>query len=421
MNKIYKSILSAGAASIVLGASLVPTAVFAWGDSANGRPSYTIADINDGKLGDTITFNSISDSKIGNEKNFVGARLASATGATWSADTIDVKDGETYLVRLYVHNNNPKGTERIAEGVKATFSVPTAVSKELTIVGYLDSSNATPNRYWDEITFRSKDNIYLEYVDGSAEYTNAEMGTVKLPNELITSGAKLGFNKLDGKIPGCYAYDGVVTMKIKVHTSVAAKLSKTVRIKGTKGWNESVDAKIGDEVEYQIEYVNLLSEKVNDVMIRDILPTNVEYVKDSTYLYNSNYQSGVLLKENTLTTTGINIGSYNTNGNAYIRFTGKVVDKSLACGSNQLVNWANVTVSSSSSKNLVYKDDASVMVSKDGKVCEEKPTPTPTPTPKPEPTPEKIVETGMNETVAISAVGAGSAVTLLGYVISKRK
>jgi uncharacterized repeat protein (TIGR01451 family) len=243
------------------------------------------------------------------------------------------------------------------------------------------------------------------------------MGTVKLPNELITSGATLGFNKLDGKIPGCYAYDGVVTMKIKVHTSVAAKLSKTVRIKGTKGWNESVDAKIGDEVEYQIEYVNLLSEKVNDVMIRDILPTNVEYVKDSTYLYNSNYQSGVLLKENTLTTTGINIGSYNTNGNAYIRFTGKVVDKSLACGSNQLVNWANVTVSSSSSKNLVYKDDASVMVSKDGEVCEEKPTPTPTP----EPTPEKIVETGMNETVAISAVGAGSAVTLLGYVISKRK
>ena len=59
------------------------------------------------------------------------------------------------------------------------------------------------------------------------------------------------------------------------------------------------------------------------------------------------------------------------------------------------------------------------MVSKDGEVCEEEPTPTPTP--KPEPTPEKIVETGMNETVAISAVGAGSAVTLLGYVISKRK
>lgn len=419
MNKTYKSIICAGAAVAVLGTTLIPTAVFAWGDSANGRPSYSIDDINAGKLGDTITFNSISDSKIGNEKNFVGARVASATGATWSADTIDVKDGETYLVRLYVHNNNPKGTERIAEGVKATFSVPTAVSNELTIVGYLDSSNATPKRYWDEIKFRAKENIYLEYVDGSAEYTNAEMGTVKLPNEVITSGATLGFNKLDGKIPGCYAYDGVVTIKVKVHASVAAKLSKTVRIKGTKGWNESVDAKVGDEVEYQIEYVNLLSEKVNDVMIRDVLPTNVEYVKDSTYLYNSNYQNGVLLKENTLTTSGLNIGSYNTNGNAYVRFTGKVVDKSLACGSNQLVNWANVTVSGSSVKNAVYKDDASVMVTKSGEVCEK--TPEPQPEPKPEPTPEKIVETGAGTTVAISAVGLGSAVTLLGYTISKRK
>lgn len=417
MNKVYKSILSAGAAVVVLGASLAPTAVFAWGDSANGRPSYTIEQINDGKLGDTITFNSISNSKIGDEKNFVGARVASATGATWSADTIDVVDGETYLVRLYVHNNSPKGVERIAENVKASFSIPTAVSKELTIVGYLDSSNATPTRYWDEIKFRAKDNIYLEYVDGSAEFTNAKMGTVKLPNELITSGAKLGYEKLDGNIPGCYAYDGVVTIKVKVHTSVAAKLSKTVRIKGTKTWSESVDAKVGDEVEYQIEYVNLLNEKVNDVMIRDVLPTNVEYVNDSTYLYNSNYQSGVLLKENTLTTTGINIGSYNTNGNAYIRFTGKVVDKTLACGSNQLVNWANVTVSGSSIKNAVYKDDASVMVTKDGTVCEKQPDPKPV-----DPTPKNIVETGAGTTVAISAVGAGTAVTLLGYAIaSKRK
>ena len=416
MNKLYKSILSVGMATVVFGASLAPTAVFAWGDSAGGRPSYTIADINAGKLGDTIVFNSISDSKIGNEKNFVAARVSTAPmDSTWSADTIDVKDGETYTIRLYIHNNNPKGTDRIAENVSASFSIPSETAKELTVTGYINSSNATPNKYWDEVKFRSDKDIYLEYVQGSAQYRNAEMGTVKLSNNVVTSGTLLGFNKLDGKIPGCYEYDGFVTIQVKVHASVAAKLSKTVRIKGTKGWNETVDAKVGDEVEYQIEYVNLLSEQVNDVMIRDILPTNVEYVKDSTYLYNSNYQSGIHIKENTLTTVGLNIGSYNANGNAYVRFTGKVIDKTLACGSNQLVNWANATVSSSDKKDMVYKDDASVMVTKDGEVCEEQPTP---PEPK---IPEKIPETGMNETVAISAVGAGSMVTLLGYAISKRK
>ncbi len=39
-----------------------------WGDSDNGRPSYTIDQINTGVLGDVITFNSISDGKIGDEK-----------------------------------------------------------------------------------------------------------------------------------------------------------------------------------------------------------------------------------------------------------------------------------------------------------------------------------------------------------------
>ena len=424
MNKIYKAALSAATAVVVLGASMAPVAVYAWGDSANGRPSYTLDEINAGKLGDTITFNSISNGKIGDEKNFVGAKVAGTTVTTWNADTINVKDGETYTIRLFVHNNSPKGMDAIAKDVKATFSIPTTVSNSQTIIGYLDSSNATPTRYWDEVTLKSNDNFYLEYVEGSAKYNNNK-GNFTLANDIVTSGVKLGFTSMNGEIPGCYEYSGVVTIDVKVHTSVAAKLSKQVRIKGTKTWSESVNAKVGDEVEYQIEYVNLLSETVNDVMIRDILPSNVEYVKNSTYLYNSNYQSGVLLKENTLTTSGINIGSYGAKGNAYVRFTGKVVDNSLKCGSNQLVNWANVTVSGKTVKNAVYKDDASVLVSKTGGTCDSTPTPDPDPTPTPDPEPEPenppvIVNTGAG-TIATGAIGAGAVVTTLGYYISSRR
>ena len=423
MNKVYKTILSLSAVAMVAGVTLTPALVKAWGDSNNGRQSYTIAEINEGKLGDTITFNSISDGKIGDEKNFVGAKVAGTNVETWNANTINVKDGETYTIRLYVHNNSPKGEEAIAKGVKATFSLPTTVAKSQTIVGYLDSSNANPGRYWDEVTLNASEDIYLEYVAGSAKYTNAKMGTVALADTVITSGAMLGYSSLNGEIPGCYEYDGVVTIDVKVHSSVAAKVSKKVRIKGTKDWSESVTAKVGDEVEYQIEYVNLLAEQVNDVMIRDVLPTNVEYVNDSTYLYNSNYQSGVLLKDNTVTTSGINIGSYTAKGSAYVRFTGKVVDKSLSCGDNQLVNWASATVNKS-----VYKDDASVMVNKNDETCKEDPKPTPTPTPTvdetPTPTvtetPTTIVSTGP-ETIVTGAIGAGSVVTALGYYIASRK
>lgn len=415
MNKVYKAILSVAAAAIVAGATMTPAVVNAWGDSSNGRTTYTIAQINDGALGDTITFNSITDGKIGDERNFVGAKLSSSNSDTWNANEITVKDGETYTIRLYVHNNSPLGTDAIAKDVSASFSLPTTVSNSHTVIGYLNSSNATPNRYWDEVKLVSNDDFYIEYVEGSAKYTNSKMGTVALADEVITAGATLGYEALDGKIPGCFAYDGQVTIEVKVHSSVSAKLSKTVRLKGTKTWSESVDAKIGDEVEFQIEYVNLTSETVDNVMIRDILPTNMEYVADSTRLYNSNYQSGVQVVENTVTTTGINIGSYGVNGNAYVRFTAKVVNKTLACGSNQLVNWASSTVNSK-----VTKDDASVMVERNDASCKEKPTPDdPTPD-NPEPTPTTIVSTGASD-VALGALGVGSTITALGYYIASRK
>ncbi len=421
--------LSVSAAAIMLAGTLAPVMVKAWGDSDDGRPSYTLDQINKGELGDTITFNSISNGKIGDEKNFVAAKVAGASVETWNANTIKVKDGETYTIRLFVHNNSPKGEDAIAKDVKATFSIPTTVAQSQTIIGYIDSSNAKPGRYWDEVTLEADEDMYLEYVDGSAKYTNNE-GTFNLPNEVIISGATLGYTSMNGEIPGCYQYSGVVTIDVKVHKSVAAKVSKTVRIKGAKGWNEAVEAKVGDEVEFQIEYVNLLNETVKDVMIRDVLPDNIAYVTDSTYLYNFNYQSGVQLSDNTIATSGVNIYSYNAKGNAYVRFTGKIIDKSLACGSNQLVNWASATV-----KGKVYKDDASVMVKKDDETCKKTPEPTPepepepTPEPEPEPTPEPepeletpevIVNTGAG-TIVTGAIGAGAVVTALGYYIASRR
>ena len=430
MNKIYKSILGVSGAAIVLAGTLTPALVNAWGDSSNGRPSYTLDQINAGELGNKIVLNSISKNQvIGDEKNFVAAKVAGANVSTWNANTIDVKDGETYTIRLYVHNNNPNARKAVAEGVKATFSLPTTVSNSQTIIGYLDATNATPSHMWDEVTLKSSNEFYLEFVSGSAKFNNkSEAGqerTFNIPDSVITSGATLGYDTMDGKLPGCYQYSGVLTIDVKVHNSVAAKVSKQVRLKGTTTWSESVEAKVGDEVEYQIEYVNLLSEEIKNVMIRDVLPSNVEYVQNSTYLYNSNYQSGVLLKDNTVATTGINIGDYKANGNAYVRFTGKVVDNSMTCGKNQLVNWASATVSGSAIKNAVYKDDASVFVDKNDDSCKDKPVdPTPTPdnpvTPSDPGTPSTIVNTGPG-TVVTGALGAGALTTVLGYFIAGRR
>ena len=407
MNKVYKAILSVAATTIVAGASMVPANVLAWGDSSNGRQTYTLDEINAGDLGNTITFNSITNGKIGDERNFVGAKLVGSNATVWNADEITVKDGDTIIVRLYVHNNSPLGTSAIAEGVKAYFSLPTTVAKSQNVIGYISASNATPNRYWDEVKLTSDDDFYVEYVEGSAKYTNTQ-GTFSLMNSIVVNdGAMLGFTSMDGKIPGCYEYDGQVTIELKVHKSVISKLSKTVRKAGTHDeFTESINAKVGDEVEFQIEYKNLTDSQVDNVMIRDILPTNMEYVEGSTVLYNTNHQSGLKLDQNTVATSGINIGSYVAKGNAFVRFTAKVVNKTLACGNNQLVNWANVTVNSN-----VVKDDASVMVDQTENCKKSNDGGT---------TVDTIANTGAGE-IAGAALGAGSIVTAAGYFIASRK
>ena len=92
MNKFAKSVLSVTAATIVATASMTPAIVNAWGDSDNGRATYTLSQINEGKLGNKITFNSITNGKIGDERNFVGAKIASGNASVYNADEINVED-----------------------------------------------------------------------------------------------------------------------------------------------------------------------------------------------------------------------------------------------------------------------------------------------------------------------------------------
>jgi len=131
------------------------------------------------------------------------------------------------------------------------------------------------------------------------------------------------------------------------------------RQKGDQEWSHQLDAAVGDTVEIQTTFVNKTARQVDDVMVRMILPTNMEYLADFTSLFSSSYTYGVTLKDNTVATSGINIGSYLPEGNAYVRFEARVRDISLSKGLNQLVIWATVTVDG----DILYHD-CSAFVSK---------------------------------------------------------
>ena len=367
------ALVAAGAASTAI--------VSAWGDNQNGRKTYTIKEIENNALGDKIVFNSIKDDtlpkgNIKDERNFVGARDASTgnhgINNVWENNEIAVEEGKTYIVRLYVHNNNPKGEKAVAKDVSVNFTLGTVVSKEQRVGGYINSSNATPSKYWDDVVFKSKDgrNFYLDYVEGSALLENngvAKNPGLKLSDSVVTSGAKIGYSALNGEIPGCYEYAEYITIEVKPvfeNTSI----EKTVRKVGDKEFKESVDAKVGETVEFQIKYKNNNAGIAKDVSIKDSLPNNLELVKGTSKLYNANHKDGVADSKEALTTDGVLIGSYAANGSAAIRFQAKVVDKDLACGNNRLINWAKAYAKTGSSTNVdgfAVQDSADVYVNKE--------------------------------------------------------
>jgi uncharacterized repeat protein (TIGR01451 family)/LPXTG-motif cell wall-anchored protein len=346
---------------MLVAAVIVPTVIFAWGPD---RQTFTEA-----HPAPYITFNSITDnSAYGDERNFVTVKDASnASDGGWK-DTLTVQPGKEYVVRMYVHNNAASNLNLVATNVRASASVPTTTGKSVPISGFVTADNAKPAKVYDDVTLTSDQAFNLAYIPGSASYHNNSVGKsangAKLGDSIVTSaGALLGYDKLDGKIPGCYQYSGYVYFKVKPQfaTKNTFDMNKQVRVKGDSTWHQSVTTKPGDTVEYQISYKNTGDQRQNNVTVKDTLPTGISYIKDSTYVKNGTNPNGVKVGD-ALTTSGINIGDYNAAAAGYIKFSAKVAsnDQLPKCGTNTLTNKAVVIVNGGS------KDDtADVIVPKE--------------------------------------------------------
>lgn len=356
--------------AVLLCSCLQPQLVYAWGDSDGGRPSYTTDEVNNGALGETITFNSISDNPAlgGDEKNFVGARRVDSDSAVWNANTIAAEDGEKYYVRMYVHNDNPGGVDAVAKDTAVRFDVAEGSGTEVEVQGVITSSNASPAEYYDSVRFTSDTAFHLEYVPGSAFIENngiAAGSGMGLSDEIVETetGVLIGYDALDGNLPGGYPYAAYVGIEVKVVYNYSYTVDMQVRPAGEAdaAWQEKVAAKIGDEVEFQIAFQNLETLSVADVMAKTVLPEGLEYVDGTMMLYNSAHPQGFTFEDGAvLFSDGINIGSYDSNSNAYLRFTAKVVDTGLSFGENTLVSWGQVGIGSG-----LKQDSVSVVVRND--------------------------------------------------------
>ncbi len=375
---------------------LAPTALLAWGP---GRPTFTTA-----VPATYVTFNSITDNPSqGDERNFVKVREANAGNETYS-DSVSLKAGSEYVVFVYFHNNAASNYNLTANGSFVRAEIPKIVPNGSTGTkanGFVGATNANPTQVWDDISFSNATggDIGLDYVPGSA--TIHSFGAVNgkaMSDKIVTTGAAIGYNALDGKVPGCNEFAGYVTFRVKANQPNFT-ISKQVHKTGTTGWKETDAVNPGDSVDYLITYKNTGTTAQQNVAIYDVLPAGVTYIAGTTYLANKQNPNGVKSVDG-ITGNGINIGNYAPGEMAYIKFSAKVADnKDLAnCGNNTLVNTGKVVTANGSKT-----DTANVTVVK-----------------KCEVTPPELPKTGAGETI-VSVLGLGALITSIAYYIASRR
>lgn len=137
------------------------------------------------------------------------------------------------------------------------------------------------------------------------------------------------------------------------------KMEHRVRLKGTEEWTKSVDASVGDTLEFSIYYTNVSAVNVENVMLKVSLPDNMEYINGSTILIKKGLLLGARNNEDSILDTGVNIGNFDVNEDACIIYSATVIDKSLVKGLNRLISWSKI-----SSLGIANQDNADTYVNK---------------------------------------------------------
>lgn len=377
--------------------ALVVTALVGVGVAAKAwypdRPTYTVE-----SPAPHVTFNSITNNADeGDERAFFELKDAANTQPNSFSHTMaDLKDGQELLLRVYVHNNaadnlntvpdGQGGFKGIARNTKVRVNLPTATADSLKANAYISADNALPQEVADTINLGGATPFGVEYQPGSATiYTNAVPTGMKLADSIVTSGAPIGYDKLDGIVPGCFKYTSIVTLKVKVKAP-HYNLEKQVRFAGQtpQDWQKSITAKPGDKLEWSISFRNIGSTQLKDVVILDEVPAGLTVVPGSIMMYDANFPNGYKVPDGALQANGrqinLSIGTHNPLPDAdkakgyvssQIIFAATIGDLPTdKCEDVSLTNKAYATPAGYGS----IFDTAKVVV-KTGKVCAQPPAP----------------------------------------------
>lgn len=408
---VYKAAMFVSASALAVATGVT---ALAWGPAEN-RPTYTME-----SPAPSVTFNSITNSeRWGDERNFLvikditneykgDSSLNTIAKSGGFSDKAVLADQHFYMLKSIVHNNAAPNLNLVSNDTKFKINIDDSKKPVFDIQATISSSNCgadnkgntgKPCSVWDDVFLEPAegnngkyDNYDLTFlVDTNRYFNNKRDFATKgflLSNDVysrVSNGALLGYEKMDGKFPGCFEYSGyavsVIQARLVRPEMPDFDLTKTARVvedsnsksnsknedsnkKDSSNGSESstaksddnmpkvVMAKAGDTVEYEVHYKNTSRSQQNGVEAHDYLPNGMTYEKDSTNVINKSHPDGVKLDEKSQAAffrengKFANIGSYKSGSEAMIRYRAKLpTDDKLKCGENRFENTVMLGVS----------------------------------------------------------------------------
>lgn len=323
------------------------------------------------------TFNSITNNPtIGDERDFVRIGEINAE-VTDMINEVEVVPGRQYLVYIYYHNNASATFNDSAHdhsGVALKTRLATSFSTVLTpnekgkVTATITAENANPASVWDEAYLTTKtEKVFLRYVAGSAKIRNdwGSNGWV-MPSKLFTEeGAWLGLNNLNGIIPGCEEYHGIVTYVIQAE-ELGGSIGKTVS-KDDTNFKKSVTLAPNESATYELTISNTGDVPLTNATIKDTLPDGLTLVPGSVKLRANASTTWDQLPDD-IFTNGLNLGTIGTGNTIYVRYQVTAGDD-FDCRGTELTNNATLTYDSDQAKGETKADSVTVTVTKTD--CEE--------------------------------------------------
>lgn len=339
-------------------------AASAWGPE---RPTFTME-----SPATYPTFNSITDNPtIGDERDFVRVGEINAD-VTDLKNEITIVPGRQYLVYVYFHNNasatyndaahNHSGVA-VRTRMSTAFSTVVTPNEKGTISATITADNSNPGSVWDEAYMTTaSDKVLLHYIPGSAKiYNDWNANGSVMPSSLFTyEGTLLGLNALNGVIPGCEEYHGVVTYVLQAE-ELGGSIDKTVSKDGTN-YYESINLSAGEEAYFKLTIRNTGDIALTNATIRDSLPNGLTLVPGSVEFSANDSAVREQLSDN-LIANGYNLGTIGTGNTVYIYYRAKAGDD-FDCDGRELTNTASLTYDSDQTTGDTKEDAATVNVTK---------------------------------------------------------